>query len=207
MKIIHVIIFLNVLVFLAWMKASGSPEQLAWMNSNFLVSGESLRDGRYWTLISSAFSHSLLLHIVLNMMVLNSFGPVIESILGITRFLNFYFVAAIVSSISHVLVSTYIMGDPDIPALGASGSVSGIIILFSLLFPKEKLLLFGIIPMPAFIGALAFVGLDIWGVIAQADGGGLPIGHGAHLGGAFTGLIYYFIFRKRAKSIYLDRHI
>ncbi len=197
MKSVHVLIFINVLVFLAWFKASQSPEQLQWMSDHFLVSGESLREGRYWTLITSAFSHNLLIHIVLNMLVLNSFGPIIESILGIARFLNFYFIAAIVSSISHVLVSTYIMGEPDIPALGASGAVSGIIILFSLLFPKERLLLFGIIPMPAFIGALAFVGLDIWGVIAQAEGGGLPIGHGAHLGGALTGLIFYFFYRRR----------
>jgi membrane associated rhomboid family serine protease len=44
------------------------------------------------------------------------------------------------------------------------------------------------------VGALAFIGLDVWGLIAQAEGGGLPIGHGAHLGGAFTGILYYFLF-------------
>ena len=45
------------------------------------------------------------------------------------------------------------------------------------------------------VGAILFVGLDVWGVIAQAGGGGLPIGHGAHLGGALAGLIYYFVLR------------
>ena len=49
--------------------------------------------------------------------------------------------------------------------------------------------------MPAMVGAVLFVGLDIWGVVAQAEGGGLPIGHGAHLGGAIAGLIYFFILR------------
>jgi membrane associated rhomboid family serine protease len=72
--------------------------------------------------------------------------------------------------------------------------------LFALLYPREKLLLFGIIPLPAMFGALAFVGLDVWGVVAQAQGGGLPIGHGAHLGGALTGLLYYlFVLRPRLK--------
>ena len=41
----------------------------------------------------------------------------------------------------------------------------------------------GIVPVPALAGVLAFVGLDLWGLIAQGRGGGLPIGHGAHLGG------------------------
>ncbi len=79
-------------------------------------------------------------------------------------------------------------------ALGASGAVAGLVLVFSLLFPKEKLLLFGIIPLPALFGALAFIALDLWGLFAQAGGGGLPIGHGAHLGGAFTGILFYFLY-------------
>jgi membrane associated rhomboid family serine protease len=53
--------------------------------------------------------------------------------------------------------------------------------------------LFGIIPMPAIVGALLFVGLDLVGLFAQSEGGGLPIGHGAHLGGAATGALFYFL--------------
>jgi membrane associated rhomboid family serine protease len=127
--------------------------------------------------------------------VLNSFGPIVERTLGSKRFLGFYLVAGIVGSLGHAAVSRFILEDPDLPALGASGAISGLILLFSLLYPKEKILLFGIIPMPAMIGAVLFVGLDIWGVVAQAEGGGLPIGHGAHLGGAIAGLIYFLILR------------
>jgi len=65
------------------------------------------------------------------------------------------------------------------------------------LFPKERLLFFFLIPLPAMIAALIFVGLDLWGLSAQAHGGGLPIGHGAHLGGAFAGILYYFLFLRR----------
>jgi membrane associated rhomboid family serine protease len=68
--------------------------------------------------------------------------------------------------------------------------------LFSLIFKKEKIYLLGFIPMPALVGALVFVGLDLWGLFAQAKGGGLPIGHGAHLGGAFAGLIFYLIYAR-----------
>jgi membrane associated rhomboid family serine protease len=96
----------------------------------------------------------------------------------------------------HAVTCAYLLGQPELPALGASGAVAAVILTFSLLYPHEKILLFGIIPVPALIGAMLFVGLDIWGLFAQSTSGGLPIGHGAHLGGAFIGLVYYFLFLK-----------
>jgi membrane associated rhomboid family serine protease len=128
------------------------------------------------------------------MLVLQSFGTIMAAVLGTRRFLAFYLVAGMVASFSHAFVSAFIVGNPDIPAVGASGAIAGLVLVFSLMFPREKILLFFIIPLPAMVGALAFIGLDIWGLIAQAEGGGLPIGHGAHLGGAFTGILYYFLF-------------
>jgi membrane associated rhomboid family serine protease len=168
------------------------------MMAHFLVSWDSLIEGRYWTLITSAFSHNEFWHLILNMFVLSSFGPVIQIVIGTKRFLAFYFVAAIISSFGHALVSAFILGQPDLPALGASGAISGIVLLFAFIFPRERILIFGIIPLPAIWGALLFVGLDIWGVFAQAEGGGLPIGHGAHLGGAVTGILYYYFWIRKA---------
>ena len=103
--------------------------------------------------------------------------------------------AGIFSSFVHALVSWYLLQRPELPALGASGAISGLIIFFSLLFPKQIILLFGIIPMPALFASILFIGLDLWGLIMQAEGGGLPIGHGAHLGGALCGVVYYFIYK------------
>ncbi len=95
------------------------------------------------------------------------------------------------------MVSAFILGEPDLQALGASGAISGVILLFSMIFPKEKIFLFGILPLPALFCALIFIGLDIWGLVSQAGGGGLPIGHGAHLGGAAFGLLYYLLYIRR----------
>ncbi len=53
------------------------------------------------------------------------------------------------------------------------------------------------IPVPALVGALLFVGLDVWGLVAQSAGGGLPIGHGAHLGGAACGALFYFTYLRQ----------
>lgn len=166
--------------------------QPGFMMNHFTISWDTLTAGRPWTLLTSVFSHQLLFHIFINMYVLYSFGSLIERLLGSGAFIRFYLVAGIFSSLAHSFVSAFLIGDPSIAAVGASGAIAGVILVFSLLFPKEKILLFGIIPIPAIFGALAFIGLDLWGLISQTKGGGLPIGHGAHLGGAFIGIVYYF---------------
>lgn len=172
------------------------------MARNFLVSWNGIAAGRIWTLLTSVFSHYSLLHIFLNMFVLRSFGSIMEQVLGRGRFLLFYLGAGIVSSICHCLVSAFFLGESSINALGASGAISGLVLVFSLMFPKERILLFGIVPVPALIGAIGLVGLDLWGLFAQSQGGGFMIGHGAHLGGALAGLLYYFGYvRRRYRAV------
>ena len=195
--LIPTLIFINIVVFIAWNRLGSETHESPFMVQNFLVSWDSLAEGRFWTLLTSVFSHNTFWHLFFNMFVLNSFGPIIELVLGSKRFFKFYFVAGIISSIGHAAVSAFILGMPDLPALGASGAISGLVLLFAFIFPREKILIMGIIPVPAFWGALLFIGFDIWGVVAQAEGGGLPIGHGAHLAGAFTGILYYFFWIKK----------
>jgi membrane associated rhomboid family serine protease len=191
---VSIIIKLNILVFLLWLFFS--PE---FMYLNFLVSWDSLQEGRPWTLVTSEFSHNYFFHLLVNMFAFYGFGLAMERHLGTKRFVLFYLMAAITASLGHSVVSNLILNRPGLPALGASGAVAGVILLFSLTYPKEKILLLGIIPLPAITAALLFVGLDLWGLSAQANGGSLPIGHGAHLGGALYGLIY-FLFLKVSKS-------
>jgi membrane associated rhomboid family serine protease len=183
------IIWINILVFLLWFLI---PE---FMFENFLVSWTGVTSGKVWQLLTSVFSHNMFFHIFINMYAFMGFGMVLESVLGKRRFLTFYLTAGIVASLAHCIVSYVLMNDPDLPALGASGAVSGVVMLFSLMFPKEKILLLGIIPLPSMFAALVIVGLDVWGLVAQTQGGTLPIGHGAHLGGALCGVIYYLAFR------------
>ncbi len=187
---VSLILLINVVVFIAWL--TPSIEHFRFMERNFTVSWIGLADGRYWTILTSVFSHNMLLHLLVNMFVLQSFGSILERYLGAWTFLKFYLLAGIVGSTTHALLSNFYLGLPEQAALGASGAIAGLVLLFSMLFPREKILLFAIIPMPAIVGAILFIGLDIWGLTAQAKGGGLPIGHGAHLGGAACGIIYYF---------------
>ncbi|MFM9862786.1 MAG: rhomboid family intramembrane serine protease [Micropepsaceae bacterium] len=182
-------LMINGAVFAAWLWLGQSP----FMTENFLISADAVSAGRSWTLLTSAFSHILFIHFFLNMYVLATFGPIVEHTIGSARFFGFYLVAAILSSLAHAAVSTFLMDKPALPALGASGAISGVILLFSFLYSEARILLFGFIPMPALIGAAAFVGIDLAGLAWQSSGGGLPIGHGAHLGGALTGTLYYLL--------------
>jgi membrane associated rhomboid family serine protease len=193
-RVVPFFIFINVCVFILWHWRYFSIEFMA---ENFLVSWEHLDAGLYWTLITSVFSHNMLLHIFINMYVLFNFGTLVEYVLGARVFTAFYLVAGVVSSAAHALTSKFIIGSPELPALGASGSIAGIVLLYSLLFPREKILIFGLVPVPAIFGAIAFIAIDVWGLIEQSGGGGLPIGHGAHLGGAVSGILFYLLFMRR----------
>lgn len=199
---VSIIIGLNVLVFLAWQATSLIPGLFEFMTENFLVSTSHVVHWHVWTLITAAFSHNELWHLALNMFVLWSFGTVLETLWGTRVFTLFYLAAAVVASVSHCAVSSFVMGSDDILALGASGAVSGLLLAYALHFPKHRILIFGIVPVPALAGVLAFVGLDLWGLIAQGRGGGLPIGHGAHLGGAFAGALIYFLYLRATYPIH-----
>lgn len=210
--VMPVILGLNVVVFLLWQLAlRSSPPVAPWgpdalsapplllaLERSFWTSAVHLLHGRAWTLLTSAFSHMDILHLALNMMVLWGFGGILERLLGRARFTALYLTAAVFASLSHCVVSTLLMSQPAKAALGASGALSAVVLVYALLFPRHRILLFGVIPLPALTAALLFVALDLWGLAAQARGGGLPIGHGAHLGGTLMGFLWWaFDLRRR----------
>lgn len=196
-SVVPKIVMLNVMVFLLWNTFAVSNPNF--MINHFLVSWTALTQGRVWTLLTSVFSHNMLWHIFVNMFVFFNFGVIVENQLGSLRFLIFYLVAGMTGSLIHCLVCAFILHQPNLMALGASGAVSGVILLFALLNPTQTIFLFGIIPLPAIWAAVLFTGIDLLGLINQARGLGSAIGYGAHLGGALVGLIYFAILRLGAR--------
>jgi len=195
--VVRTLLAVNILVFMLW-TWPGVPQAL--MAENFLVSWPHLAQGRIWVLVTSVLSHTLLLHLLVNMVVLVSFGEPMERLMGPVRFTVFFFVAGVVASLAHVATSSLLLGQPGLPALGASGALAGMLMLFSFSFPRARVLFFFILPVPALVAALAFIAIDIWGLTAQMGNGGLPIGHGAHLGGAVVGIVYYLLRGRELKA-------
>jgi membrane associated rhomboid family serine protease len=194
---VDLILKINIAVFALWVLGSSQ-----FMMNNFLVSYDLVQSGRIWTLITSVFSHNMIFHLFINMFILYGFGNIMENIMGSKKFIIFYLIAGLVGSLAHCLASALLMGQSSLPALGASGAVAGVVVLFALMNPKQLVLLFGIIPMPAIGAAGLFILFDLWGLISQTRGSEVPIGHGAHLGGALVGIIYFLATYKSHKLIH-----
>lgn len=164
----------------------------SFMVQNFLVSWSGLLEGRFWTIITSVFSHNAFFHIFINMYFFYGFGKAIETSIGSKKFLTLYLFSGILGSLAHCFVSALILHEPELEALGASGAISGVLVFFALKYPDERVYLLGLIPLPAFSAIFFFIALDVVGFISQAQGSQIPIGYGAHLGGALGGFLYYF---------------
>ena len=143
-----------------------------------------------WQLLTYGFLHSEgnLWHILGNMITLWFFGRPVESITGKAEFFRFYCLAIIVAGLAWV-VSIQIVGfDPRRPPVlvGASGGVSAVLAVFIWYYPREMVLIMGVLPMPAWALGLIFLIYDIQGASNQASN----VAHVAHLAGAAFGVMY-----------------
>ncbi len=147
--------------------------------------------GEVWRLLTGTFLHSFdWQHIVFNMLVLWWAGAEVEGIYGPREFLAFYLCAAVISSAAYVTFDALAHPAWDrAPALGASGAVTAVLVLFALHFPTRTVLLFFVIPVPVMLLVVFYVLFDAFGAL-----GGRPgehIGYMAHLGGAAFGFLYH----------------
>ena len=145
-----------------------------------------------WTayqLLTYGFLHSPgdMWHILLNMYVLWLFGNEVESHYGSREFLIFYLVAIVFAGLVWT-VSELPFAQPA-AVLGASGAVVATLVLFALNYPHRQILLFFVIPMPMWVAACIFVGLDILGAVQRPEAG--SVAFTAHLGGALFALLYF----------------
>jgi len=187
------LIALNVAIFALWNVWGVTEPGNSVMSAHFLVSDDRVFTGSVWTLLTSAFSHTQAMHLLFNMLALYVFGRDVEEVIGTARFLAIYVVGGIVASLGHVLWNVLVA--PGVPALGASGSVMAISVLFGAFYPKRTLMINFFIPVPAALAVGIYVLLDVAGVL----GGGGNTAHAAHLGGAAVGLIYWLAIRKRLR--------
>lgn len=191
---LYALIAVNVVVFVIWTQVR-TDELFRLMAENFLVGPASVLSLRVWTLLTACFSHRDLGHLVFNMLALWVFGLDVGRALGSRAILHLYLIGGIVSSATHVTVGI-LLGDPT-PALGASGSVMALAVLFGALFPNRTLLLFFVLPVPAAVAVALYIVLDVLGVFG--GGYGTNIAHAAHLGGAAYGLLYWWLWVRRRR--------
>ena len=147
--------------------------------------------GAFWQLLTMAFLHGGLWHLLFNMLFLFQFGPALESLYGPRRFLKFYLLSGVVASLAYVAGALY-HGERT-PALGASGCLMGIMVLYAFHYPRQRMLFYGILPIEIRWLVVGYVLLDVSGYIHQGGG----VANAAHLGGAACGAAYALWERRR----------
>ncbi|HEX2867711.1 MAG TPA: rhomboid family intramembrane serine protease [Ignavibacteriales bacterium] len=152
----------------------------------------------YLTIFTSMFMHGGIAHIFGNMIFLWVFGDNIENKLGHFRYLIFYLVCGVISSLSQVFATVAFNGNPYIPTLGASGAISGVLGGYMLLYPRRRVrvVLFYILTI---VPAIVAIGLwFVFQLIAGLGGLGSPesggVAYAAHVGGFIAGFILIKIF-------------
>lgn len=188
MTVVTRLIILNVIVFF-FQLATMEQGRLGWFTELFLMDPDKVLGGQVWRLLTSAFLHSpgSLWHILINMLVLFFFGRDIEYIYGRREFLAMYLAAAVFANLISMGVAL-VGWDQKAPSLGASGAISAVFILYALHYPHRSILLFFIIPVPAWLLAILFVGRDAFSLLSQSPE---PVAFAAHLGGALFGFLYF----------------
>lgn len=148
-----------------------------------------------WALVTSTLSHGGLDHIFFNCLILYFFGPITERILGTRRYVILFMIAGAISGILQVTIS------PG-AALGASGALMMIFGTLVMVMPKEKLLLWFVLPVPFWLMGIIFVVLDVLGALNPYS----PIGNIAHLSGMGMGLWLGWRIRQQRKQPRIHVH-
>ncbi|KAF4385059.1 hypothetical protein G4B88_017860 [Cannabis sativa] len=185
----------NVAIFLLWRVAD-----YRFMMNNFTISVENFKRGRLHTLITSAFSHTDMEHIIHNMIGLYFFGNHLGHVFGSEFLLKLYLAGAVAGSVFYLMHSAFLASsskgrqpwmDPlKAPGLGASGAVNAILLLDIFLYPKSTLYFNFFIPVPAILLGIYLVGKDVLGMIEGDTPGS------AHLGGAAVAALAWTRLRK-----------
>jgi membrane associated rhomboid family serine protease len=198
------LIVANVLVFIYQLTLSPRAETL-FMLANATVparipaflAGHAPASVALFPLFSSMFLHRELMHLLGNMLFLYIFGDNVEDTFGHIGYLFFYLLCGIGSGLIHVLFNW----GSGIPALGASGAISGVMGAYAVMFPSHRILTFFfifLIPVPAILILGYWFALQF---VAGINGLGMATAGGvawwAHIGGFLMGVVIALLVKKR----------
>ncbi len=149
----------------------------------------------YLTIFTSMFMHGGFMHLIGNMLYMWIFADNIEDNLGPSKFLIFYLLAGIGAAMTQVLMDT----QSQIPMVGASGAIGGVLGAYLINHPNAKVLV--LIPFGFFsqiIKIKALYVLGFWFILQFISSGG-GVAYAAHIGGFVSGMILILFFNKKWK--------
>ena len=149
----------------------------------------------YITIFSSMFMHGGFMHIIGNMLYMWIFADNIEDDVGSKKFIIFYLLSGIGAAMTQVLMDTH----SQVPMVGASGAIGGVLGAYLINHPKAKVLV--LIPFGFFsqlIKIRALYALGFWFILQFISQGG-GVAYAAHIGGFVSGIILILFFNKKRK--------
>ena len=147
------------------------------------------------TIFTSMFMHGGFMHLLGNMLYMWIFADNIEDDLGAKKFFIFYILAGIGAAMTQVLMDT----NSQVPMVGASGAIGGVLGAYLINYPKAKVLV--LIPFGFFsqlIKIRALYVLGFWFILQFISSGG-GVAYAAHIGGFISGIILILFFNKKIK--------
>jgi membrane associated rhomboid family serine protease len=144
-----------------------------------------------WTLVTYMFLHGSLTHILFNMLALFFFGPRVEARLGSRRFITLYGVAGVSGALFSFVFAPYA------GVIGASAAVFGVMMAFAMFWPRDQILIWGVIPVEARWLVVITTVLALWSGFGGSRGG---VADFAHLGG-YAGAFLYLRLAGRAAGM------
>lgn len=175
--------------------------------TSFGLYADKVAQGEWYRLITYAFLHGGVFHLLGNMFFLRIFGRTIEDELGWKKYLSLFTLGAVVSGIFVMATIT----KKDIPCVGASGAMSAIIGAYLILFPKAKLrfdvyrplALFLPIPIqkiattqiPSTYYILLWIIMNVFFGMLQSGGKSVGIAYWGHIGGFIAGIVFIEVYK------------
>lgn len=190
------LITVNVVIFILAMMTPIEPNGLnAWQNWAAYSVSAVWDEGQWWRLLTYQFAHANLGHVLFNMVALWIFGQWMETVMSGRKFLSFYLICGIAGALFSSMLASFglfahegMLADwRDVPMVGASGAIYGLLTAAAVLFPRNRIrLLFPPVEMSmrTFAICLLILGVAIIGGGWQNAGG-----EAGHLGGMFMGFI------------------
>jgi membrane associated rhomboid family serine protease len=149
-----------------------------------------------WQLFTYLFMHGGLWHLFMNMFALWMFGVELENIWGSRKFLAYYLMCGVGAGLSNLFINPLI-GGMQLPTIGASGAVYGILVAFGMLFPNREIFLYFLFPIKAKYFVAGYMLLELLSV-----GSHTGVAHLAHLGGGLIGFVYLILSRNNIYDLF-----
>ncbi|WP_323786489.1 rhomboid family intramembrane serine protease [Thalassovita sp.] len=206
----YALIVVNVLVFLSYVGLFADQRALASFFDHWALVPARVAQGQDMiTLFTTMFMHGGFMHLAGNMLFLWIFGDNLEDQMGHAGYLLFYLASGLAAALTHVIAAPY----SDVPTVGASGAIAGVMGGYLLLYPKARIdILFIFIIFFRIFSVPAWMMLGVWFLLQLVSGTGADattggVAYWAHAGGFIAGFVLTLpIWLRQGGTQFWNRH-